>query len=153
MHSYSPSCFSIDLLMRRKERSVSFPSSFSEREKPSEPLTIRFACGLFFLQIMRGRGHPLKAQQTSVGLSGVYSFGELEQVPLSTYVSLPKTAKYWYRHDILTVKEAEASISQGLTSSCLLLHNFGCSASSNVSNFELNFRAMFCWHRPTLTTG
>ena len=80
--------------MRRKERSVSFPSSFSEREKPSEPLTIRFASGLFFLQITRGRGHPLKAQQTSVGRSGVYSFGELEQVPLSTYVSLPKTAKY-----------------------------------------------------------
>ena len=94
MHSYFPSCLSLDLLMRRKERSVSFPSSISEREKPSEPLTIRFASGLIFLQIMRGRGHPLKAQQTSVRLSGVYSFGELEQVPLSTYVTLPKTVKY-----------------------------------------------------------
>ena len=80
--------------MRRRERSVSFPSNFAEREKPSEPLTIRFESGLVFLQIMRDRGHPLKAQQTSVGLSVVYSFGELEQVPLSTYVSLPKTAKY-----------------------------------------------------------
>ena len=68
--------------MLRKERSVSFPSSFSEREKPSEPLTIRFASGLFFLQIMRGRGHPLKAQQTSVELFRVYSFGDPEHVPL-----------------------------------------------------------------------
>ena len=80
--------------MRRKERSVSFPSSFSEREKPSDPLTIRFASGFFFLQIMLGRGHPLKAQQTSVGLSRLYSFEDSEHLPLSTYVTLPKTVKY-----------------------------------------------------------
>ena len=54
--------------MRRRDRSVSFPSNFTVREKPSEPLTIRFESGLVFLQIMRGRGHPLKAQQTSVEL-------------------------------------------------------------------------------------
>ena len=68
--------------MRRRERSVSFPSNFAEREKPSEPLTIRFESGLVFLQLMRGRGHPLKVQQTSVGLSRVYSFGDPEHVPL-----------------------------------------------------------------------
>ena len=61
---------------------MSFPSNFSEREKPSEPLTIRFESGLVFLQLMRGRGHPLKVQQTSVGLFRVYSFGDPEHVPL-----------------------------------------------------------------------
>ena len=61
---------------------MSFPSNFAEREKPSEPLTIRFESGLVFLQLMRGRGHPLKAQQSSVGLSSVYSFGDPEHAPL-----------------------------------------------------------------------
>ena len=47
---------------KRTERAVSFQHLWERKT------VISFASGLFFLQIMRGRGHPLKAQQTSVEL-------------------------------------------------------------------------------------